>query len=100
MAIAVASGSNEELLVEITDHRGLLSDLSSAGPKWELTDDANAFVFGDGTYANAEAATAQGMTIAAQVDHAGLTAGQYALYVWFQEGTQEIRRGPYWYKVV
>jgi len=103
MAIAVAKGSKEELLVEITDHRGALSDLSGAGPKFDVTDDAGAFVYGNGTYAGAQAATAQGMTIAALVDHAlgGFTAGnQYALYVWFVDGTQQVRRGPYWYKVV
>ena len=101
--IAVASGSKEELIVEITDHRGLLSDLASAGAKYEVTDDAGAFLRGDGTYANAEGATGIGMTIVSEVDHneSGVpwATGNYALYVWFTDGTQKIRRGPYWYKV-
>jgi hypothetical protein len=98
--IAAAVGSVEELIVEITDHRGLLTDLSGAGCKYELTDSDGTFIFGDGTYANAEAATGAGMTVVSEVDHSGLTPGQYALYVWFQDGTQTVRRGPYWYKVV
>jgi len=100
--IAVPVGSNEELLVEITDYRGQLTDLSGNGPKFDLTDDAEPanYILGDGTYANAEAATASGMVIAALIDHAGFTPGMYALYVWFQDGSQNVRRGPHWYKVV
>jgi hypothetical protein len=97
MGIAVAAGSIEELVVEITDHRGLLTTLT--GCKFELTDDAGTFIFGNGTYAGAVAATAQGMSVVANVDHTGLTPGQYALYVWFQDGSQTVRRGPYWYTV-
>lgn len=97
--IEVAAGSQEQLRISITDHRGLLIDLSTASPKYELKDSAGAFVFGDGTYANAIATTASGMVIYPEVDHTGLS-GDYALYVWFVDGTQEVRRGPYWYRVV
>lgn len=104
MLSQVTKGSKEELRVAITDNGETpITDLSTSVPKFEIMDDA-AFKLGDGTYANAIASTAVGMTIKSIVDHntAGTPwiVGDYRLFVWFVVATQQIRKGPYHYQVV
>lgn len=95
----VAVGSEEELIVDFSDRTGGITTLS--GVKWELYDVTGAtFVFGDGTYTNAESGTADGLSAIANVDHAGLTPGTFALYIWFTVGGNNIRKGPFYYSVV
>ena len=95
----VAAGSEEELLVDVSDRTEALASLS--GTKHEVYDNtANAWEIGDGTYANAVASTSSGLTIISLIDHAGFTPGPYSLYVWFQVGGNNIRKGPFEYTVI
>jgi len=105
MLTEVAQGSKEELVVIITDIHEVVDNLASSVPKYDIWDNANnVYKRGDGTYANAVAATASGMKILAEVDHnsAGVpwAVGDYSLFVWFTVGTQVVRKGPFEYSVV
>lgn len=101
----ITRGSKEEILIDITDRRGLVTDLSTAGPKQDvrLGDNSAYKQTSDGTYANAVVASASGLTVIATVDTlvGGIwAAGAYKLYVWFVVGTQTVRKGPYLFEVV
>lgn len=99
----VASGSRERLTVTIVDRSGGVTDLSAAGPKFDVIDFNDNYKYGDGTYANGQAATASGMVITAEVDAASggnWTTGDYRFFVWFQIGTEKVRKGPFEFAVV
>lgn len=99
----VTKGSKEELYVDISDRSGGLTTLS--GVKFEVYDVTNStFKVGNGTYAGATAGSNTSMTAIALVDHntggTPWTAGDYALYIWFQVGGANIRKGPFYYSIV
>lgn len=95
----VAAGSNEPLNVDVSDRLGGVTTLS--GVKYEVYDvGASAWKIGTGAYAGATAGTASGMTAICQVNTASWAAGVYALYVWFQVGGNNIRKGPFYFNVV
>lgn len=98
----VTQGTKEKFQVLITDREGVITDLSSSVPKFDVMDAADAFKYGDGTYANGQAATAAAMIISALVDtnFGGVWAeGEYRLFVWFVVGTETIRKGPFFFTV-
>jgi len=99
----VAQGSKETFQVIITDREGTITTLASAVPKFDVMDFAEAFKYGDGTYANAQSATAALMVINALVDtnQGGVWAeGEYRLFVWFVVGSETVRKGPFFFDVV
>jgi hypothetical protein len=99
----VAQGSKENFQVIITDREGSITTLAGSNPKFDVMDSADAFKYGDGTYANAQAATATLMVINALVDtnNGGTWAeGEYRLFVWFVIGSETVRKGPFYFDVV
>lgn len=99
----VARGSRERLTVTIVDRSGGVTDLSASGPKFDVLDFNDAYKYGDGSYTGAASATASGMVITAEVDTSSGGAwavGDYRLFVWFQIGTEKVRKGPFEFPVV
>jgi len=98
----ITQGSKENIQVIITDNEETVTDLSTAGPKFDVMFSDDTFKYGDGTYANAQAATAVAMTINCIVDttSGGIWAeGDYRLFVWFTVGSEVIRKGPFFFPV-
>ena len=99
----VTQGTKENFQVIITDREESITDLSTSGPKFDVMDSADAFKYGDGTYANAQAATATLMVINCLVDtmSGGVWAeGEYRLFVWFTIVSEVVRKGPFFFDVV
>lgn len=99
----VAQGTKETFQVIITDREGTITTLVGTNPKFDVMDSADAFKYGDGTYANAQAATAVAMVISCIVDtnNGGTWAeGEFRLFVWFVVGSETIRKGPFYFDVV
>jgi len=99
----VSQGTKENFQVIITDREGSITTLASSVPKFDVMDSADAFKYGDGTYANAQAATALVMVINCLVDtnFGGIWAeGEYRLFVWFVVGSETVRKGPFFFDVV
>jgi hypothetical protein len=100
---SVTQGTKENFQVIITDKEGAVTELASSTPKFDVMDEGDVFKYGDGTFANAQAATASGMVITALVDtnNGGVwDEGDYRLFVWFVVGSETIRKGPFFFQVV
>jgi hypothetical protein len=100
---SIAQGSKEDVLAIITDRSGIITNLASSVPKFEVLDSAELFKYGNGTYAGAQAATGSGLIISCLVDTnlGGLWAiGQYRFFVWFVQGAEIVRKGPFYFQVV
>ena len=99
----VTQGTKENFRVLITDHENAITTLASAVPRFDVMDAVDAFKYGDGTYANAQAASAVLMVINCLVDtnNGGIWAeGEYRLFVWFVIGSETIRKGPFFFDVI
>jgi len=99
----VSQGSKENFQVIITDREGSITTLATAGPKFDVMDEADAFKYGDGTYAGASSATAVLMVINCLVDTllgGAWAEGEYRLFVWFTVGSEVVRKGPFFFDVV
>ena len=99
----VTQGTKETFQVIITDREGTVTTLAGTNPKFDVMDSADAFKYGDGTYANAQAATAAVMVINCLVDtnNGGTWAeGEYRLFVYWVVGSETIRKGPFYFDVV
>lgn len=99
----VAQGTKENFQVIITDREESITTLASAGPKFDVMDENDAFKYGDGTYAGAASATAVLMVINCLVDtlSGGVWAeGEYRLFVWFTVSSEVVRKGPFFFDVV
>lgn len=99
----VTQGTKETFQVIITDREGSITTLASSVPKFDVMDSADLFKYGDGTYTNAQAATAVLMVISCLVDtnFGGVWAeGEYRLFVWFVVGSETVRKGPFFFDVV
>ena len=99
----VSQGTKETFQVIITDREGSITTLAAAVPRFDVMDAADAFKYGDGTYAGAQAATAALMVINCLVDTnlGGIWAeGEYRLFAWFVVGSEIVRKGPLFFDVV
>lgn len=93
----VAKGSKENVRITFVDNAGLVTDLSTSGPTFDVID------FGDVFKVTAASATASGMTITVLLDTTvgGVWAeGEYRLFVKFTVGSEVIRKGPYPFQIV
>ena len=99
MLKTVAVGSNEPLIVDVSDRTGGLTSIT--GQKHEVYNVTTpGWKVGDGTYAGASASTSAGLSIISQINHASWAPGTYALYVWFTVSGSNVRKGPFYYTVV
>lgn len=95
----VALGSQEELLVDISDRTSAM--IAIAGAKHEIKKLAdNSWQVGTGTYAGAVSSTSNDLTIISLINTSGWVVGDYALYVWFQVAGSNVRKGPHNFSVV
>ena len=95
----VALGSQEELLVDVSDRTAGMTTIT--GGKHEVKKLAdNSWQVGTGAYAGAVASTSSGLTIISSINTAGWAVGDYALYVWFQVAGNNVRKGPHYFSVV
>jgi hypothetical protein len=99
----VAQGTKENFQVIITDNEEAITTLAGASPKFDVIDFNEAYKYGDGTYANAQAATAALMVISCLVDttSGGIwDEGEYRLFVWFTVSSEVVRKGPFYFDVL
>ena len=98
MAIGfVAKGTKENVRVTYVDRAGLVSDLSSSGPTFDVIDSADVFKV------TGASASASGLTVTLLLDTTvgGVWAeGDYRLFVKFTVGSEVIRKGPYYFTIV
>src|SRR4029079_15153732 len=97
MAIGfVAKGTKENVRCVYVDEAGLVTDLSSSGPTFDVIDETDTFKV------TAASASAAGMVITVLLDTTvgGVWAeGEYRLFVKFTVGSQVIRKGPYFFVI-
>lgn len=94
---SIAKGTKENVHVDFVDRSGTVSSLSGSSPTFDVLDSA------DVAKATAVAATASGLRITVLLDTTlgGIWAeGEYRLFVKFTVGSQEIRKGPYYFMIV
>jgi hypothetical protein len=100
---SVAKGTKETFQYIAVDRDGAITDLTGATPKFDVLDFNEAYKYGNGTFAGAQAATASGLKISCLVDTnvGGIWAeGDYRLFVYFVIGSEVIRKGPFFFQVV
>lgn len=93
----VAKGSKENVRVTFVDDTGLVTDLSTSGPTFDVLDSADVFKV------TAGAATASGLVVTVPLDTTvgGVWAeGEYRLFVKFTIGAEVIRKGPYYFTII
>lgn len=94
MAISLAKGTKETVIVLVDDVTDVVTDLSGLSPKFDFLDDANTFIY------NQQAATASGMTMSCLLDVSAtgpsglLAVAHYRLFVGFTTGSEKPRLGP------
>jgi hypothetical protein len=93
----VAKGTKENVRVTMVDRSGVVTDLSSSGPTFDVIDAAEVFKVTAGS------ATASGMVITLLLDTTvgGVWAeGDYRLFVKFTVGSEVVRKGPYYFTII
>lgn len=98
MAIGyISKGTKENIRVTFVDRTGLVTDLSSSGPTFDVIDSAEVFKVTAGS------ATGSALTITVPLDTTvgGTWAeGDYRLFVKFTVGAEVIRKGPYYFTII
>lgn len=93
----VSKGSKEHFHYDAVDRTGVVTDLSSSGPTFDVIDSTDVFKVTAGS------ATASGMRITALVDTTvgGTWAeGEYRWFVKFTVGSEVIRKGPFYFTII
>lgn len=93
----VAKGSKENVHVDLTDRTGVVTDLTSSGPTFDVIDSADVFKVTAGS------ASAAGLRITVLLDTTvgGTWAeGEYRLFVKFTVGSEIIRKGPFYFTII
>ena len=94
MAIKLTKGTKEIVPVDVVDRTAVVTDLSTASPKFWFQRDDNTYVYDN------VATTASGMRINPLVDASAagpgglLVNGHYRLFIGFTVGSEIVRLGP------
>lgn len=94
MAILLAKGTKEIVIIDVADDTGSISDISILSPTYDFITDANVFIY------TAAVATADGMQVSCLLDTSAsgpsglLAVGHYRLFIRFTIGTELPRLGP------
>ena len=100
MLQALTKGTKEEIIVDVVDRSGNITDLSGSTPQYDIEDSTNTEV-----HTNV-AGTATGMQLKFVVDlsatgPAGLLAvGDYEFFFNFTVAGQVVRKGPFPFQIV
>jgi hypothetical protein len=93
----LAKGTKENVRVTYVDRSGVVTNLASSGPTFDVLDSADVFKV------TAASATASGMVVTLLLDSTvgGVWAeGDYRLFVKFTVGSEVVRKGPYYFTII
>ena len=93
----VSKGSKENVRVTFVDRSGVVTDLTTSAPTFDVLDAADVFKV------TAAAATGSGLVVTVPLDTTvgGTWAeGEYRLFVRFSVGAELIRKGPYYFTII
>lgn len=93
----LAKGTKETVQIDFEDRSGLVTDLSTSGPTFDVLDSADAFKVTAGS------ASASGLRISVPLDcnttGTPWAEGEYRLFVKFSVGSDVIRKGPFYFTI-
>lgn len=100
MLQTLTRGTKEEVLVDVVDRSGGITDLSGSTPQYDIEDSTNTEVHSN------IAGSATGMQLKFLVDLTSggpgglLAVGDYQFFYNFTVGSQVIRKGPFDFQIV